>query len=178
MSRSRYKIFEEEYPYFLTSTVVAWLPLFSQPWTVDILYDSFRWLQKERQVSIFGYVIMENHLHWIAQAPELAKTVGKWKSFLARRFVDGLEERGRKTLLDEFRHYKLRHKQNQEYQVWQEGDYPKQIKDDEMMLQKLEYMHHNPIRRGYVDQAEHWRHSSARNYLGMPGLVEVITSWN
>jgi putative transposase len=54
MSRSRYKIFEEEYPYFLTSTVVAWLPLFSQPWTVDILYDSFRWLQKERQVSIFG----------------------------------------------------------------------------------------------------------------------------
>jgi putative transposase len=46
-----------------------------------------------------------------------------------------------------------------------------------MMLQKLEYIHNNPVKRGYVDEAVHWRYSSARNYAGVPGLVEVITDW-
>jgi putative transposase len=52
-----------------------------------------------------------------------------------------------------------------------------QIRGDQMMLQKLEYIHHNPVKRGYVDDPLHWRYSSARNYAGMPGLVEVITNW-
>ena len=46
-----------------------------------------------------------------------------------------------------------------------------------MMEQKLIYMHNNPLKRGYVDEAVHWRHSSARNYAGLPGLIEIITDW-
>jgi putative transposase len=42
-----------------------------------------------------------------------------------------------------------------------------------MMRQKIEYIHHNPIKRGYVDVVEHWRYSSARNYVGAEGLIEV-----
>jgi len=45
------------------------------------------------------------------------------------------------------------------------------------MRQKVEYIHHNPVKRGYVDNAEHWRYSSARNYLGKPGLLEVCREW-
>ena len=41
------------------------------------------------------------------------------------------------------------------------------------MKQKIEYIHHNPVERGYVDKAEHWRYSSARNYAGEEGLIEV-----
>ena len=46
-----------------------------------------------------------------------------------------------------------------------------------MMVQKLDYMHNNPVERGYVDEPAHWRYSSARNYLGLPGLIQVITDW-
>ncbi|MEJ2304415.1 MAG: hypothetical protein P8Y14_23050 [Anaerolineales bacterium] len=46
-----------------------------------------------------------------------------------------------------------------------------------MMHQKIEYIHHNPVRRGYVDESEHWRYSSARNYAGMVGLLEVTQEW-
>ena len=46
-----------------------------------------------------------------------------------------------------------------------------------MMLQKLEYIHLNPVKPGFVDEPEHWRYSSARNDQGKPGLVEVATSW-
>jgi len=35
----------------------------------------------------------------------------------------------------------------------------------------------NPVKRGYVDQPEHWPYSSARNYLGLPGLIPVVTEW-
>lgn len=42
-----------------------------------------------------------------------------------------------------------------------------------MMRQKLDYMHHNPVRRGYIDEAVHWRYSSAQNYQERLGLVEI-----
>jgi putative transposase len=66
---------------------------------------------------------------------------------------------------------------SQEYHLWQVGDHPQQIQSDEMMLQKLEYIHNNPVRRGYVDEPTHWRYSSARNYAGLPGLIDVVTDW-
>jgi REP-associated tyrosine transposase len=55
--------------------------------------------------------------------------------------------------------------------------HPEWIQNEEMMRQKIEYIHRNPVERGYVDQAEHWRYSSARNYQGMDGLLEVCKQW-
>ncbi len=46
-----------------------------------------------------------------------------------------------------------------------------------MMRQKVEYIHQNPVTRGYADRSEHWRYSSARNYLGIEGLLEVCREW-
>jgi hypothetical protein len=42
-----------------------------------------------------------------------------------------------------------------------------------MFRQKLDYIHNNPVRRGYVDDPSHWRYSSYRNYIGLPNLLEV-----
>jgi REP element-mobilizing transposase RayT len=177
MSRTRYRIFESEFPYFLTCTITAWLPIFANPRCVEIILDSWRFLQRERQVNIFGYVIMENHLHWIASAPQLAQQVGRFKSFTARRVIEELERAGFATLLQELRFFKLGHKIDQCYQVWQEGSHPQQLLNESMMRQKLEYMHCNPLRRGYVEVPTHWRYSSARDYEGQRGLLEVVTDW-
>ncbi|EJK2116875.1 hypothetical protein NK428_003823 [Vibrio navarrensis] len=46
-----------------------------------------------------------------------------------------------------------------------------------MMRQKIEYIHQNPVKRGYVDEAAHWRYSSVRDYLGQQGLLEVCKQW-
>jgi hypothetical protein len=51
------------------------------------------------------------------------------------------------------------------------------IECDEVCWQKVEYTHNNPLGRGFVDQPEHWRYSSARSYMGMPGLLDVCTDW-
>jgi len=177
MTRTRYRIFESDSPYFLTNTVVAWLPIFAYPLFVDIILDSWRFLQRDRGVRIFGFVILENHLHWIATAVDLSEQVGRFKSYTARRIIDEMERRGFATLLEELKYFKLRHKIDQTYQLWQEGSHPQQIQNEEMLLQKLEYMHHNPLRRGYVEDPVHWRYSSARNYAGAAGLIDVTTDW-
>ena len=46
-----------------------------------------------------------------------------------------------------------------------------------MMRQKIEYVHQNPVQRGYVDLPEHWRYSSARSYVGQAGLLAVNKVW-
>ena len=61
--------------------------------------------------------------------------------------------------------------------MWQEGNHPQQIQNDDMMWQKLQYIHDNPIRRGYVDDPLHWRYSSARNYARQASLIDVVTDW-
>jgi REP-associated tyrosine transposase len=42
---------------------------------------------------------------------------------------------------------------------------------------KIDYIHNNPVKRGYVDEAIHWCYSSARNYMGQVGLLEICTEW-
>ena len=68
---------------------------------------------------------------------------------------------------------KEKHKSDRTYQVWQEGSHPEMIGSEEMFLQKLEYIHYNPVRRGYVDDPIHWRFSSAGDYAGERGLIEL-----
>ncbi len=177
MTRSRYRIFETEYPYFMTCTIVGWLPVFTRPEAVDVVFDSWRYLQREREFRLFGYVILENHLHLIASAPELSAVMQSFKSYTARRILDLLERHSAKVLLRQLRALKLRHKTESHYQVWQEGSKPKQIRNEDMMRQKLEYIHANPVKRGYVDDAVDWRYSSARNYARQAALIDVTMNW-
>ena len=120
---------------------------------------------------------MENHLHWIAAGEQLAERVRLFKSYTARRILDGLQEAGFETLLAELKFFKLRHKGRQDCQFWQEGNHPVEIQNEDIMRHKLEYIHHNPVRRGYVEDPVHWRYSSAANYEGLAGLIEIETDW-
>ena len=161
----------------MTCTVVGWLPVFTRPQTVQIIFDSWSYLRENRGFVLYGYVILENHLHLIASADDLSDVMGDFKSYTARQIIDLLEARHVKMLLDLMRWFKRRHKTDREYQFWEEGSHPEQIQNDEMMQQKLDYMHRNPVERGYVDDPTHWRYSSARNYAGTPGVFPVVTDW-
>jgi REP element-mobilizing transposase RayT len=142
-----------------------------------MLLDSWRWLQSHRSLRLFGYVVLENHLHFIASCEELSQAVGNFKSFTARQIIDNLHARGESLLLHQLNSHKDAHKVDRDFQLWQEGSHPQQIQNEEMMRQKLEYIHNNPVKRGYVDRPEHWRYSSARDYAGTPGLVQVRRDW-
>ena len=128
---------------------------------------------RTRGCGSFGYVILENHLHFVAQAPRLDKCLSSFKSFTAARLIELLEAHKAESLLARLRLAKRAHKRDREYQFWQEGSHAEMIFSEPVMREKLEYIHQNPVKRGYVDLPEHWRYSSARNYLGQSGLIGI-----
>ncbi|MCH7310327.1 hypothetical protein [Acinetobacter sp. ANC 4805] len=52
------------------------------------------------------------------------------------------------------------------------------ILDEVMMCQKVDYIHQNPVKRGFIDEVTHWRYSSARSYASLLGLTDVCINWN
>ncbi|MBU1216095.1 transposase [bacterium] len=173
MGRSRYKVYEPTAPHFITCTILHWIPLFTRTQTTDIIFASLNYLQKSDNLKIHAYVILENHLHLVAQSDDIAKSIARFKSFTAREIINYLQKEGVKTILDQLAFYKKAHKVSREFQLWQEGSQPKQILSEQMMLEKINYIHQNPLKRGYVDEASHWRYSSARDYEGVAGLLEI-----
>jgi putative transposase len=116
-TRTRYRICDHAYPYFLTCTIVGWLAVFTRPDTVQIIFDSWTWLRTHLVFEIFGFVILENHLHLIASSPNLADDPGDFKSYTARRIIDYLELHSAKLLLKQPARHKSRQKTDRDYQL-------------------------------------------------------------
>ena len=178
MARTRYKILEgDHFPYFLTATTVKWLPLFSNPDIASIIFDSLAFLQREKRLILYAYVLMENHIHLIASAEDLSKEMANFKSFTARQSIDYYSKQGNQSILKQLAFHKLPHKTNREYQFWQEGSQPKRIQSEATFRQKMDYIHFNPVRRGCVNKPEDWHYSSARNYAGLESVLDICTNW-
>jgi len=157
--------------------VLHWIPLFTRKESVKILLESFRYLQKTDNLKLYAYVILKNHLHIVAQSNDITKTMVKFKRHTARELLRLLQRENATTILDQLAFYKKAHKSDRQYQVWQEGLQPKLIQSDTMMISKINYIHKNPVKRGYVDNASHWRYSSARDYEGKEGLLGIERFW-
>ena len=170
MGRSRYKIYQQDAPHFLTCTINNWIPLFTRPATVQVILDALAYRQSHRQLKVFAYVILENHLHLIVQSEYLQKEMRSFKSWTAKQLVSVLNQQGATQVLRQIAFHKKAHKKDREHQVWEEGSHPQQIISEDMMLQKIEYIHQNPVKRGYVDEAVHWRYSSAQ-------IMRVMTDY-
>ena len=169
--RSRYRVHDPHAAHFVTSTIVEWIPLFASSARCDLLVDTFKFCQQHKGLKIHGWVIMPHHFHAIFSAPDLSGVVADIRKFAARSILQQLEETHSEWLLKQFRFLKAGHKQGS-HQVWQEGFHPQAIIGDEMMLQKLDYLHNNPVRSGLVVSPEHWRYSSAHEW--MPGGFPLL----
>jgi REP element-mobilizing transposase RayT len=110
MPRSRYRIHHTGYPHFLTATINHWQPLFTRTETANIVLDSWRFLQQEADFKIYGYVLLENHLHLIAASADLSRDMQRFKSWTARQLVDYLQQRSSARVLEILARFKRAHK--------------------------------------------------------------------
>ena len=122
---------------------------------------------------MYGYVIMGNHFHAVVQGQELSMKLRLAKSFTARQMLEVLVRNGHSRWLQKLKWNKRSHKIYRTYQVWEEGLHPKHLTSMDMVCQKIEYIHFNPINAGFVDAPVDWRYSSARNYMKLKGLIPV-----
>ena len=175
--RTRYQARQPDVAYFVTSTVVAWLPVFTKAERCDILVEALEYCRTHKALRIGAWVILDNHFHAILSAPDLPRAMADFKRHTARRIIGQLEAEGCEWLLNQLRYFRAAHKAESEYQVWQEGFHPQALLSDAMRLQKRDYLHNNPVKRGFVTMPEHWRYSSAHEWAAEASPVLRCDPW-
>ena len=139
MGRTRYKIYEPTHPHFVTSTILHWLPIFTRQESVDIILNSLKFLQKQDNLRLHAYVILENHLHMVLRSDDLRKSMESFKKFTAREILNLLRRENATTILDQLAFYKKAHRKEKSFQVWEEGYQPKLIQSEAMLKSKNPY---------------------------------------
>ncbi len=161
--RSRYRITSDSGCYFVTSTIIDWVPLIINDDIFMIILKSFQFCQENKGLQLLGFVIMPNHFHAIInmeKSEKIPSVIRDLKRHTSQEISKYLENHSRRKLFwkDHFYGGKVNN-------VWQEGYHPEMIKSDKWFLQKLDYVHNNPVKAGFVEKPEYWKYSSARNYI-------------
>jgi len=166
--------------YFLTLTTIEWLDIFTKPQYYQVLINSLKFCQKEKGLLLHAFVIMTNHVHLLAQAKEgyeLDKIIQDFKRHTTKEIKSLLQNDRRRYILRLIQQ-SFSKKNGQAFQIWQRENYPELIESEDFLEQKFNYIHDNPVRKGYVVKPEDWQYSSARNYLlGDDGLVVIDKLW-
>lgn len=170
MSRN-YKFHDETKCYFVTMTVIHWIDVFSRKEYRDILFESLKFCKKEKGLLVHAYVVMSNHIHLIISSDgqcKLEAIVRDFKKYTSRTILKAIKEEvteSRKNwMLWMFERAGERNNNNSNYQFWQQHNQPIVLNNHKLTVQKIEYIHQNPVRNGLVLEASNYLYSSARNY--------------
>jgi putative transposase len=154
--------------YFVTLTVVGWINVFDRNIYKEILAANLRHCQEKEGLQIYAYVIMSNHLHMVAardSEQKLSELLGRYKSFTAKKILNEIEENAqesrREWLLYLFEYYSKQNNQYDKYHFWQYKNQPSALYSREVIEQKINYIHQNPVRAGLVNDAANYIFSSA-----------------
>ncbi len=165
---SRWKIYPDINLYFITTTIVEWQNVFVSDAFFAVIIESLKYCITHKGLHLHGYVIMPNHAHYIVSAnpaERLSDIMRDFNRFTSQQITELLKEAQRLDILDIFHIAAEEEKRGNKYKVWQEGFHPIAIETADFLEEKLNYLHDNPVRKGFVEQPEHWKYSSARNYL-------------
>jgi REP element-mobilizing transposase RayT len=181
MSGDRYFITDQNGLYFLTFTVVDWVDVFTRKEYKLAIVDSMNYCIKEKGLQVFAWVIMSNHIHVIWQAREgfgLSSIIRDFKKFTAKKILSMIqvEQESRKVwLLRKFEYAGKKLKRITKYKFWKDDNHAIYLDpfQPELINQKLDYIHDNPVATMLVEEPQHYVFSSAVDYCGGKGLVKV-----
>lgn len=173
-----YKIRNQSGTHFLTFTIMGWIDIFSRQRYREIILDSFQFCRKNKGLLIGAYVIMTNHIHtiWTASRNNLSDVIRDFKTYTSKAISTSVAEEpeSRKDwLLHMFRYYANNTNANDNNKVWTGNNHPEEIYSHDFLQSKLNYIHENPVRAGFVREPQHYIYSSASNYLSGKGLLEI-----
>ena len=167
--------------YFATSTVIDWIDLFTRPIYKRIVVDSLRYCQENKGLELYAWVLMSNHLHLIAGAKEgtsVSDILRDFKKYTSKQLVKAIQENQQESrkewLIDRCGFLAANDRKITYFKLWQEGSYIETISTYSFYEQKLNYIHMNPVRQEITELPEEYLYSSARNYMGRKGLLDVI----
>jgi REP element-mobilizing transposase RayT len=155
--------FNQYYPDFYTATILEWKPLLKPDKFKDIIINSLRFLVDEKRINLYAFVIMNNHIHLIWQISDACKPQQVQQFFM--KFTAQL-------ILKELRNnhpqvLKLLqvNAKDRKYQFWERNALSISLFTKYAFLQKLNYIHNNPVKAGICELPEAYKYSSASFYI-------------
>ena len=167
--------------YFITASIIGWKQIFIAPEYSNIPLHSFAWLQQQKRILLFAFVIMPSHLHAIIKP--LTETIGvivqQFGSYTAHEILKKLRDENQEELLSLFQQNKR--DRRHEHSIWQDIQ-AKNIYSMDVLQQKLDYIHQNPVAKDlkFVEDRADYIYSSAGYYdYGRIPIIEItdINEW-
>lgn len=173
----KYPIVEPRGCYSLTLNTIDRVDIFVRPFFKQIVVESLNYFIEKKGLVVYGWCLMTNHLHLIVDTKDsfnLPDVVSDFKTFTAKIILEDLNTESdirRDWIMKKIREAALFDKLD----VWENSDHPVPVRADESedIEEYLKQIHNNPVRNKIVELPEDYLHSSARNYAGLKGLVNI-----
>lgn len=165
--------------YFVSFATVYWFDLFVRQQYFEIFAKSLNYSINEKTMLLYAYCIMPSHIHLIFsdKAENPSKLLKELKMFtskeLQKSISDNLQESRKEWMLWMMKRSGAKNSNVKEYQLWQQHNQPIELWSSKVINQKVNYIHNNPVKAGFVNEPMFWQYSSAQDYCGMKGPVKV-----
>jgi len=165
--------------YFVSFATVNWVDVFVRELYNEIIVSSLNYCIGNLGMELYCWCIMSSHIHLIYAAsnnnPEII--LGRFKEYTAKELIRAIKENPKESrkewLLDMFKQAGTKSSNVRNYQFWQHHNKPIELWSAKVIEQKADYLHDNPVAAGYVTEAWHWKYSSAIDYSGGKGLIDI-----
>lgn len=152
---------------YLTAVAKDRLPVFQTDALKIVTCSALDEARRSGGFAIYAYVVMPDHLHLITDAVlKPSKVLQYINGIISRRVIDHLKERGHNASLQKLRHEDKG--RGYRYSLWEHHNNAFSITSEDMFMQKVNYIHQNPVRAGLVERTEDYRWSSVRIWKRCP----------
>ena len=150
--------------YYITSVTNKRLPAFHKPQMKDLVCRALNEARTSAGLLLFAYVIMPDHFHLLVGTERKPSDCLRYVNGISsHRVIEFLKENGYHSSLEKLQHQQGRN--GYRYSLWDHHPNLKSITDEDVFIQKINYIHQNPVRAGLVQDAKAYRWSSIRCWL-------------
>lgn len=181
MPADNYFIIDQNAVYFLTFTVTDWVDVFTRNEYKTEIVNSLNYCVSNKELCIYAWCLMTNHLHLVCKADEnfrISDIIRDFKKFTSKsiiKMIQQIPESRRDWMLDRFEFAGKFDRRIKKYKFWQETNHAVLLDTNLMIDQRINYIHENPVRALIVAHPHEYIFSSAVDFAGEKGLVEIQT---
>lgn len=178
---SKYRFGEPHLPHFVSFAVVDWVDVFTRNEYRNIFVESLKYCIGNKGLILNAWILMTNHVHLVMKANincEPGQILRDLKKFTSTRLIAAIQNNPKEIrkdwMLYRFARTGEYNSNNKEFQFWQQDNHPIELSTPAMLKQRMDYMHENPVRAGYVHSPEEYVFGSGVDYYtNRKGLIEI-----
>lgn len=182
MINERTAVNTPEYYSFLTLSTVDCIDVFIRPVYKQVVVHTLNHFIEQRKLNVYAWCLMTNHLQLFAGPADgrsITEVEKEYKHFTTEKILEAIDaepEVRRSWMLWHFKNFRDQQTGPDKLQIWQAISESSVIPagNEDLILEHFEHIHQGPVRERIVDSPVEYRYSSARDYTGMRGLVNVV----